>query len=207
MLRRVLLVLVVLPGIMIATPAIACECSSNPVDPQIYLHDASLVFEGEVLDRPLTGWVLGSVVFRVLSPMKGRLGEQVTLDQSRAGNCAAAFKAGEHVRIVAYGVADGGYWTSACSLYPLEGDAQRDEVWAVATANRQHTLSLGGADISSADSASLRRLIRWHAEYGSFEEGLDAVGRLLELEPGDPEASQFKAEFLATSESKRKKLW
>ena len=136
--------------------------------------------------------------------MKGRLGDEVVLDQGRAGNCAADFSAGERVRIVAEGEADGGYHTSACLLGPPWGIGQGNDIWALATKNRQHTLALGGADPSAADAPTLRQLIRWHADYGSFEEGLDAVERLLALEPGDAEALQFKAKFLAQSDDARR---
>ena len=83
------------------------------------------------------------------------------------------------------------------SALASRGSDQSEEIWTLATANRQHTLALGGSDLSAADAPTLRRLIRWHAEYGSFEEGLDVVERLLELEPGDPGALQFKAQFLS----------
>jgi hypothetical protein len=195
MLRRLFLLLPVLCGLLLAAPALACECDSAPVDPEQYLRDATLVFEGEVLSTPLSSWVLNTVTIRVLSPMKGRLGDEVVLHQSAVGNCAADFEAGGRVRIVAHGSAEERYHTSACLLGPLWRNDQGDEIWTLATANRQHTLALGGSTPSADDVPTLRRLIRWHAEYGSFEEGLDAVERLLELEPGDPEALQFKARF------------
>ena len=196
MLRRLLLLLT--GSLLLAAPALACDCFTGPVDPEKYLREATLVFEGEVLSTPLSSGFLDTVTIRVLSQMKGRLGDVVVLDQSAAGDCVALFRAGERVRIVAHGSnAEGGYHTSACLLWHLGGSDQHEEIWSLATANRQHTLALGGSDLAAADAPTLRRLIRWHAEYGSFEEGLDAVERLLELEPGDPESLQFKAQFLS----------
>jgi len=204
MLRRLPLFLPLLCSLLLAAPALACDCYSAPVDPDRYLHDATLVFEGEVLSRPLSNMLLDTVTLRVLTPMKGRLGKEVVLDQAWAGDCVAVFKAGERVRIVAIGEANAGYRTSACLLGSLRWNDQGDDIWALATANRQHTLALGGGDPSAADAPTLRRLIRWHADYGSFEEGLDAVERLLDLEPGDPEALQLKAKLSAQRDGARR---
>ena len=135
MLRRLFLLLPVFCALL-ATPVLACECSSDAVDPEQYLRDATLVFEGEVLSRPLTSLIIDTVTIRVLSPMKGRLGDEVVIDQSRVGNCAAVFKAGERVRIVARGTAERGYHTSACLLGPLSWN---DDVWPLAVAHRQQT--------------------------------------------------------------------
>ena len=206
MLRRLFLLVSVFWGLVFAAPALACQCNTQEVDPQTYLREATLVFEGEVLDRPLSNWIRNTTTFRILASLKGKMGSTVTLDQSRAGNCAAIFAAGERVRIVANGNAEEGYWTSACSLAYLRPELQGNEIWALATANRQHTLALGGSDISAADTLKLRQLISWYAEYGSFEDGLDAVDRLLALEPGDLEALQFKAQFVTALKNKARGL-
>jgi hypothetical protein len=197
MLRRLCSLLFVFCSLVFATPALACSCMTTEVDPQAYLRKADLVFEGEVLSTPLTSWFRNTVTFRVLSPMKGRLGEKVTLDQTLGGMCMEVFAAGERVRVAAYGNAQDGYGTSACSQLHLYPEFQGAEIWDLATANRARTLALGGADLSAADAATLRRLIQWHADYESFEEGLDAADRLLVLAPQDPDGLRFKEQFLS----------
>ena len=54
MLRRLFLLLPVFYGLLLAAPALACECDTAPVDPEQYLREVTLVFEGEVLSRPLS---------------------------------------------------------------------------------------------------------------------------------------------------------
>jgi hypothetical protein len=138
MLGRLFLVLTGFYGLLLAAPALACDCYTGPVEPEKYLREATLVFEGEVLSTPLSSGFLDTVTIRVLSPMKGRLGDVVVLDQSAAGDCVALFGAGERVRIVAYGGnAEGGYHTSACLLWHLGGAtrARKSGHWPRRTAS------------------------------------------------------------------------
>lgn len=201
MMQRLYLLLSVFCGLTFAAPTLACSCMTERVDPQEYLRTAALVFEGEVLSTPVTSWLRNTVTLRVLEPMKGRMGAEVTLDQTQAGLCMEVFVPGKKMRVAAYGNAEDGYATYSCSQIPLHPQFQGDEIWALAVSNRQHTLALGGADISVADAATLRRLIRWYSDYGSFEDGLDAVSRLLIFEPGDPEALAYERLFQSAIKS------
>ncbi len=177
-------------------PAIACSCVTS-VDPAEFLREADLVFEGKVVSIQETDGIQRVVTLRVTTPLKGKLGQTVTLDQGRQGMCAAQFTADQEVKVIAYGDASRGYSSDTCSNFFIQSDDRSFDIQALAWTNHERTLALMGSDKLPPSAAQARLLVRWLSEYRALEEGLDAADRLLALMPGDPEARLFKAEFLS----------
>ena len=182
--------------ISLGPPAVACSCVTS-VDPAEFLREADLVFEGEVTSIEEADGVQRAVTLHVTEPLKGKLGQSVTLDQERMGMCAEVFEAKEKVRVVAYGSAEEGYGTDGCSSYFMTSWDLSEEIYLLAGSNRQRTLALTGSDKLPRNEGQLRALLRWLAEYRAIEEGLDAAADLLVLVPADREARLAKAQLLS----------
>jgi uncharacterized protein YjbI with pentapeptide repeats len=176
--------------------AFACSCAMS-VDPAEFLRRADLVFEGKVTSIQEADRIQKAVTLQVTSPLKGKLGPTVTLDQEREGMCAEQFKANEEVWVVAYDDAVRGHSSDTCSNYFIQWDDRSSDIQMLALKNRARTAALMGSDRLPPNETQSRLLLHWLSEYRALEEGLDAVDGLLNLVPGDREARLFRAEFLS----------
>ena len=109
-----------------ASPALACDCAE--VSQAVTIANASVIFEGQVIESAVNSDGIGVVVLSVTQSWKGTTHERMTvMTELEAATCGFHFEVGKHYLVYASDVG-GDLHVSACGGTKLASDAATDRV-------------------------------------------------------------------------------
>jgi hypothetical protein len=132
--KSLLPIWLVLIGASIVAVHQASACSCKPLSAASVIEDADVAFEGEVVDVDAGGpcisgqfsrrdwagrllWCEPGWRLRVLTPLKGQLGDTVTVHTPRyEASCGYTFKKGQRLKVVAWYTRDRQLSTDLCTM-------------------------------------------------------------------------------------------